>query len=195
MSDETVDAVHEAFQRSPGKSMRHVSNELRVPQSTAVKILHKRLKLYANEVQIVQSLQPDDGPRRAPFATEITHRIEEDNDYLKRVCFSDEATFRTSGVVNRHNVCIWGSENLHVAFQNEQGSPKVNVWCGLMHNKVTGPFFFNEPTISAYVYLDMLELYVAPQLEEFQPWIIFQQDGAPPHWGSVFGRNIFKQVD
>ena len=30
----------------------------------------------------------------------------------------------------------------------------------------------------------MLELYVAPQLEEFQPWIIFQQDGAAPHWGS-----------
>jgi hypothetical protein len=30
----------------------------------------------------------------------------------------------------------------------------------------------------------MLELYVAPHLEEFQPWIIFQQDGAPPHWGS-----------
>ena len=30
----------------------------------------------------------------------------------------------------------------------------------------------------------MLELNVAPQLGEFQPWIIFQQDGAPPHWGS-----------
>jgi len=30
----------------------------------------------------------------------------------------------------------------------------------------------------------MLKLYVAPQLEEFQPWIIFQQDGAPPHWVS-----------
>jgi hypothetical protein len=29
----------------------------------------------------------------------------------------------------------------------------------------------------------MLDLYVAQQLEEFQPWIIFQQDGAPPHWG------------
>ena len=26
--------------------------------------------------------------------------------------------------------------------------------------------------------------YVAPQLEEFQPWIIFEQDGAPPHLGS-----------
>jgi len=30
----------------------------------------------------------------------------------------------------------------------------------------------------------MLQLYVVPQLEEFQPWIIFQQDGAPPQWGS-----------
>jgi len=33
-------------------------------------------------------------------------------------------------------------------------------------------------------YLDMLELYVAPQLEKSQPWIIIQQDGAPPHWVS-----------
>jgi len=32
--------------------------------------------------------------------------------------------------------------------------------------------------------MDMLELYVAPRLEEFQLWIIFQQDVAPPHWGS-----------
>jgi len=57
-----------------------------------------------------------------------------------------------------------------------------------MHNKNTGPFFFKEPTISAKVHLDMMELYVAPQLEEFQPWIIFQQDGAPPYWGSYVRR-------
>jgi hypothetical protein len=53
-----------------------------------------------------------------------------------------------------------------------------------MHIKVIGRFYFNQPTISANLYLDMLELYVSPQLEEFQPWIIFQQDGAPPYWGS-----------
>ena len=27
-----------------------------------------------------------------------------------------------------------------------------------------------------------------PQLEEFQSWIIFQQDGTPPHWGSDVNR-------
>jgi len=37
-------------------------------------------------------------------------------------------------------------------------------------------------------YLDMLELHVAPQLEESQLWIIFQQDGAPSPWGSDVGR-------
>jgi len=41
VSDETVGAVREAFQRSPGKSTGRASNELRVPQSTVVKILHK----------------------------------------------------------------------------------------------------------------------------------------------------------
>ena len=31
-----------------------------------------------------------------------------------------------------------------------------------------------------------MELYVAPQLEEFQLWVIFQLDGATPQWGSHF---------
>jgi len=77
-------------------------------KSTVVTILHKWQKLYAYKVQIVQSLQPDDGPRRASFATEIMSQIYED-DYFKRVCFSYEATFHTSGVVNRYNVSIWGT--------------------------------------------------------------------------------------
>jgi len=30
----------------------------------------------------------------------------------------------------------------------------------------------------------MLDLQVAPQLEEFQPWVMSQHGGALPHWGS-----------
>jgi len=45
VSDETVDTVREAFHRSPGKSTRRASNELRVPQSTVVHILHKYTRL------------------------------------------------------------------------------------------------------------------------------------------------------
>ena len=65
----------------------------------------------------------------------------------------------------------------------ERDSPKINVWCGLLCSKVIGPFFFEEKTITADIYLDTLTEYVTPQLEEFQPHVFFQQDGAPPHWG------------
>ena len=45
------------------------------------------------------------------------------------------------------------------------------------------PFFFEEKTITADIYHDTLTEYVTPQLEEFQPYVFFQLDGAPPHWG------------
>lgn len=185
VSEATVDRVRQSFQRSPSKSTRQASRELQIPQASVVKILHKRLRLHAYKVQIVQALQPNDLPRRAEFATEILNRIDGDNDYLNRICFTDESTFHVSGMVNRHNVRIWGTENPHAYVQLQRDSEKVNVWCGLMHNKVFGPFFFTEKTINANIYLDVLQQFIAPQLEEYQPWIIFQQDGAHPlpYWG------------
>ena len=55
-------------------------------------------------------------------------------------------------------------------------------------HRVSVIFFPDYKHLLQENYLDMLELYVAPQLEEFQPWIIFQQGGAPPHWDSDFRR-------
>ena len=52
-----------------------------------------------------------------------------------------------------------------------------------MCNRVIGPFFFHERTITADVYLNLLTEYVVPQLIDSQPTIIFQLDGAPLHWG------------
>ena len=59
----------------------------------------------------------------------------------------------------------------------------MNVWCGIMCNQIIGSFFFNEASITADVYLNLLIKYMTPQLIDFQPTIIFQQNGAPPHWG------------
>ena len=99
--------------------------------------------------------------------------------------FSDEATFHVSGKVNKHNIRIWGSQNPCEILERERDSPKINVWCGLMHNQIIGSFVFAESTITANIYLDMLKHYIVPQLEEFQPRVVFQQDGAPPHWGLI----------
>ena len=55
-----------------------------------------------------------------------------------------------------------------------------------MHDRLIGPFFFMERTITGNIYLDMLEQYVFPQLDQIEEennvQLLFQQDGAPPHF-------------
>ena len=103
--------------------------------------------------------------------------------YLRCVVFSNEASFHVSGKVNKHNVRIWGSQNPYEVVESERDSPKLIGWRILMHNQINGPFIFAKSAITANIYLNMLKHNVVPQLEKFQPWVVFQQDCAPPHWG------------
>jgi hypothetical protein len=52
-----------------------------------------------------------------------------------------------------------------------------------MHLTVYDPSFFMETTITGIVYLDMLQQFLIPQLDEDdqEGRILFQQDGAHPH--------------
>ena len=182
-SEEDIERIHQSFSRSLRKSIRTAFIELQVPKSTIHKVLHKKLRLYACKIQLLQALKPDDEPKRKDFAFNILEKMEEDGHFLNRICFSDEATFLVSGKRNKHDARIWETENSHITMEMERDSPKVNVWCGLLCSKVFGSFFFEEKTITANIYLDTLTEYVTPQLEEFQPHVFFQQDGVPPHWG------------
>jgi hypothetical protein len=87
----------------------------------------------------------------------MLHRIEDDEGFLDSVIFGDESTFHVTGKVNTHNCRIWGSENPRASLEHVRDSPKVNVFCALSKEKVYGPFFFMEKTITGIVYLDMLE--------------------------------------
>ena len=136
-SEENIERVRQAFQRSPMKSIRTAARQLELPRSTVHKVLHKNLRLYAYKVQMLQALQPNGMPRRKEFAVNMLERISKDEAFLKRVCFSDEATFHVSGNLNKHNIRIWGSENPHASRELQRDSPKVNVWCGIMCLRAT----------------------------------------------------------
>jgi len=43
----------------------------------------------------------------------------------------------------------------------------VNVWCGLLYDRVIGPFC-SDSTITGVVFLDLLEQYAFPQIETFK---------------------------
>ena len=62
---------------------------------------------------MLEAVQPNDMPRQKEFDVNMLQRISEEEAFLKRVCFSDEATFHISGKLNKHSVRIWGSQNPH----------------------------------------------------------------------------------
>jgi hypothetical protein len=104
--------------------------------------------------------------------------------------FSDEACFHLSGKVNRHNVRIWGMENPRATVQHIRDSPKVNLFCATASRKVYGPFFFAEKSVSGFAYLDMLQLWLLPQLQENSDNFILQQDETHPHFHLEVRRHL-----
>jgi len=80
------------------------------------------------------------------------------------MAFSDEATFHTSGHVNRHNTIFLGTENLRIIREHERDSPKVNAWCAVTAAGVNGPYLFDTPTETSDVYLQMVQQHAIDEL-------------------------------
>ena len=179
-SDETVERIRRSCVRSSKKSIAKRSLQIGVPKSIIQNVFHKRLCLRAYKLQFRHHIKPTERPKRVHFATDMLNKIDDDERFLQRVLFTDEATFHA----NRNNCKIWGSQQSNEIVEYDRGSPNVNVWCGLMHEQFIGPFFFIEQTITVHVYLDMLEQYVFPQVDQIEEEnnVTFQQDGAPPRF-------------
>jgi hypothetical protein len=148
VSEKKVKEIHTVFQRSPSKSIRQALKELYVPRTTVHWVLHKQLRLFAYKVQVTQELKPDDKPKWLDFTIDMLYRIDMDPGFLLSMLFSDEATFHQSGKVSWYNACICSSENPHIHREVVQDSPEVYVWCGLMKDRIIGPFFFVEATVT-----------------------------------------------
>ena len=100
---------------------------------------------------------------------------------FKKVQFSDEATFHVSGAINCRSVRRWGSEDPLAYVEHQRDYPKANAFCAIYSQKMYGPFFFAEETVTGMTYLDMLHLWLMPQLQNI-PTFIFQQDRSPAHF-------------
>jgi hypothetical protein len=138
-------------------------------------VLNKRIHLREYKIEIVHARKPSDQIACTNFAVDVLERTGASFYFLRQGCFSDEATSHVYGVVNRYNCRLWNSQNSHVTCELERGSPKVNMWPGLMQDKLIWLFLFSEKTVNGRSYLNMLEL---PQLPS---QTILQNNGAPPH--------------
>jgi len=96
VSEQVFDHVRESSLHSPGKSTRRTSQQLKVPQIAVNKILRKRSRLYPYKLRFVQKLHPEDKKTRHAFCGNLRALIENDDELLTKIIFSDEATFHNT---------------------------------------------------------------------------------------------------
>ena len=109
--------------------------------------------------------------------------VNEDEEFVTKIVWSDEAQFKLNGTVNRHNCVYWAPENLHIHVGKAVNLPAVIVWCGLSATGLIGPFFF-EGAVTGEAYLEMLRSSILPAILALyeNSEVFYQQDGAPPHY-------------
>lgn len=180
--DVSSESVRTFFDSQPTASTRTASSELKVSQSSVVRIL-KACDYHPYKLRIVQELSEEDMGHRVSFSQTELELLRDDPDSFNFFFSTDEANFYLHGLVNRHNCRYW-SDSRPVWYQEQPlHSPKVVVWGGVWKGGVIGPFFF-DGNVNGNNYLDMLKEFVVPYLRKKRilTKVRFQQDGAPPHW-------------
>lgn len=133
----------------------------------------------------MQGLTEEHKRQRLEFCHNIQARLRDNPNLLNSIMFTDEATFTTNGMFNRKNKHYWATQNPHkIQAVKIQGRNSLNVWCGIMGDKVIGPLIF-QGSLTGQRYLEFLENQIEELLEEI-PLAqynnsIWHQDGAPAH--------------
>nr|GBN04803.1 hypothetical protein AVEN_49300-1 [Araneus ventricosus] len=164
VSAENVERIRRTYERRPRKSTYEGRRELQMPQKMVWRILRKRLKMKPYVIQLVQQLKQKDYGKSMNYATFMQESME-DETMADRLIFSDELTFHISGKVNRYNVEYGARRSLPL-----------------------------ERSVTSNVYLDMLEVWLMPQLDSDSTDYIFQQDGAPPHWSTEVRTFLYQHL-
>ena len=136
VSDESVEAIRNSYLRSTEKLVSTCAQELGLKKTTGHKILKKGLCFTGYRLHLLHAIHPTDRPKRFDFATQMLDEIDNAEQFLRKIVFSDEATFRVCGHVHHYKVSIWASENPHAYMEHERNTPKVNVWCAVMHDRI-----------------------------------------------------------
>lgn len=176
LEENIIYSVH----RSPGTSIRRLSNQ-HITSSSKTWRLFSNEGLYPFHMQKVQALHPGDDVRRSVFCRWVTsHRR-----LVKLILFTDEAQFTRNGLNNSKNTHIWAEENPNAtAVTNYQQRFSVNVWCGLINDKLIGPHIL-DGVLNGGTYLRLLRDIQLELLEDTplqnRETMFYQHNGAPPH--------------
>ncbi|EFA08485.1 Transposable element Tc3 transposase-like Protein [Tribolium castaneum] len=189
-NDALVQVVRNAVEEDPNVSTRIIARQHNISKSSFQRIL-KSNKFHPYKISLHQELRPGDYESRMEFCQHLIHLFEENNDLLNFVLFSDEATFKSNELMNRHNMHYWAVENPRWMRQvDHQRVWSLNVWGGILGQFVIGPFFFDGEMYLNFLRRSLMDLLENVPLNIIGQ-LIFMHDGAPPH----FARRVRRHLD
>lgn len=186
-------AVLAATAVNPHVSCRELERLVGIPRTSVMRILHRH-NYHPYHVSLHQGLHGNDVNIRLEYCQWV---LQQGYDFMRRVLFTDEASFTNHGNVNLHNMHYWARENPHWLRQVEhQRQWSVNVWCGIVGQHIIGPYFING-TLNGIKYRQFLRC-TLPELMEDLPLdlrqiIWFQHDGCPAHNAMVVRNELNQQ--
>jgi len=181
-------AVLAAVHQNPRVSTRQLHRDFGISRDSIQRILHRH-KYHPYHISLHQELHGDDFRNRVVFCEWALQKMQTNHNFFVNVLFSDESTFTNHGGVNRHNMHYWSVENPHWLRQvNHQRPWSVNVWCGIIENKLIGPYFI-EGNLNGTKYRNFLEQELPLLLEDVamdvRRTMWFQHDGCPAHFSTA----------
>jgi transposase len=181
-TDENKEHVRAALEESPDTSTRRASLELNLSRNSLRRMM-KELGLKPYRPQLLHALNDDDPDRHCEFADIFLNLLADNSSLPNRIIWTDEATFKLNGHVNRHNFFYYVVENPHIVITHEINVPGIIVWAGIRSGGLIGPFLLRD-TVTANNYLKMLNEETVPgiahrtNLKE----IFYIHDGASTHY-------------
>jgi hypothetical protein len=175
-----------AVEIDPSTSIRRLALQYNVSRQRISRILHGE-NMHPYHHTPVQELLPNDFVIRLEFCKWLLERSLKDNHFINRILWTDESQFTRDGITNFHNLHTWASSNPHSRRQRSfQRRFCVNMWAGVIGNRLIGPFKL-PPRLNSTNYLEFLQNDLPGLLEDVplhqRVSSYFQQDGAPAHYG------------
>lgn len=164
-----------------------MARRLDVSQWRAWFVAHKA-NLYPYHYTPVQAIEEGDPVRRMDFCRFLINAEIENPHYLRKILWTDESTFDRDGITNYHNLHFWAPKGQNPRKMKERAHQRrfsLNVWMGIVHDKVIGPFFLPQ-NLNGISYENFLREEVYTLLEDVplatRRDMVYQHDGCPAHF-------------
>jgi len=98
------------------------------------------LKMYRS--RLLHELLEDDPDRRLQFCEVVLNDERQGSGIVDKFMWSDEANFKISGAISRHNCVYYSTKNPHVTI-GQLNQTGITVWASFSCKGVFEPIFFS----------------------------------------------------